>query len=69
LEHLPLNGDDRALASSIEPRVEAVIHASAAELEVNGNGNGIVDSHIPLTGYGSRQREQGFLAGLMDRWR
>jgi general secretion pathway protein A len=70
LDHLPLNGADRAIASSIETPavpVESVAHGSAAEFGPDGNGT--AESRIPLADYAGRQREQGFLAGLRDRWR
>jgi len=68
LTHLPLNGDDRALASSITAPatpVDAVAH-STAEFGPDGNCTG--ESRVPRAGYASRQKEQGFLAGLGDRW-
>lgn len=66
LEDLHLNGDDRALALSIESPVEAVAHRTAAEAGLDGKGNG-TNSTIPLSNYASRQ--QGFLTGLVGRLR
>lgn len=68
-EHLGLNGDDRALASSVVSPAEPLLaRVSAPAAENEPDTNGAAKSAVPLPSYG-RRGEQGFLAGLVDRWR
>jgi general secretion pathway protein A len=65
LDHLALNGADRAIASSVDAHVEPVVHTIVGDFNADGNAA----ARVPLADYDGRPREQGFLAGLMDRWR
>ncbi len=67
LEHLGLNGAERELASSIAVPLEPPL-ARASMPDPGPDGNGAEKARMSLAGYAS-QRDHGFLAGLIDRWR